>query len=101
MLRQQGVAVVFERKVALRNKLRVISYLQTQNDGFWTANPKIRGVQLFELSKVGGCGLGVPVEVGFEWTSIFLREKCPFLGLWRGTVIEVQMGQATALYCRA
>ena len=31
-----GVAVVFERKVALRNKLRVISYLQTPNDGFWT-----------------------------------------------------------------
>ena len=95
------MAVVFERKVALRNKLRVISYLQTPNDGFWTANPKIRGVLLFELSKVGACGLGVPVEVGFEWTGILPRENALFWGFWRGTVIEVQMGQAAALYCRA
>jgi hypothetical protein len=45
--------------------------------------------------------MGVPVEVGFEWTSILLRENALFWGFWRGTVIEVQMGQAAALYCRA
>ena len=52
--RKLGVAVVFERKVALRNKLLCISYLRTPNHVFWTANSKIRGVLLFELSKVEG-----------------------------------------------
>jgi hypothetical protein len=32
--RDTGVAVVFERKIALRNKWRVVSYLRTQNDAF-------------------------------------------------------------------
>jgi hypothetical protein len=35
-----GVAVVFERKVALRNKSRVVSHLRTQDDVFGRQFPK-------------------------------------------------------------